>query len=146
MPSDTDRIAGKSGYFIYQGKVIPFTKYTPKVTRKLGDTTDSADYSQFQDMIGTTQIPCTYTIEGSVEGRFRRSSTPAFLISNSLDSLSQIFFVFGLNFLTGESLYSGRCDLSDFQTDVPVDDIVTFTANIRSWGIIAPNTDTGTVG
>ncbi len=139
MASDTDRVAGKNAYLLYNSIRIPIVKITPKVTRKLGDTTDSGDYSSDQDMIGTTQIPCTYTMEASIEGRFRRSSTPSGFLANAFNSLTQIPIVIGINFESGLIWGSGVCDLSDFQTDIPVDDIVNFTANIRSWGIFTPN-------
>ncbi len=139
MAADVDRISGKAGFFTYNDVVIPFTKFTPKVTRTLGNTTDSADYSQSQDMIGTTQIPITYTVDGTIEGRYRKSSTPSVFIANAFNSLTQIPIAFGLDFTTNRTLMSGAADLSDFQVDEPVDEIVTWSCSVKSWGIWTPN-------
>ncbi len=139
MSVDTQRISGKAGFLTYNGVIIPFTRLTPKVARKLGDTTDSADYDQDSDMIGTTQIPVTYTFSATLEGRFRRATTPTSFIANAFNSLTQIPIEIGLDFVTGLTWGSGLCDLSNFQTDEPVDDIVNWSADIVSWGIFTPN-------
>lgn len=137
--ADTDRLTGKASYLTFNGVNIPITKMTPKVTRKLPDSTDSGDYSSAQDMIATTQIPCTYTVEGAIEGRFRKSVTPAQFLANSFTSITQIPIVLGLD--ASPTIWgTGVCDISDFSTDIPVEDIVNFTANIKSWGAFTPNT------
>ncbi len=140
MSVDTQRLSGKAGYLTYNGVIIPFTKMTPKVTRKLGDTTDSADYYEDQDMLATTQIPVAYTMNATLEGRFRRASTPSVFIANAFNSLTQIPITIGLDYITGEAWGHGLCDLSNFQTDEPVDDIITWSADIQSWGKFLPNT------
>ena len=136
--ADTDRISGKQSYWTFNGVNVPITKMTPKVTRKLGDSTDNGDYNSAQDMIATTQIPVTYTMEGAMEGRFRKSVVPSALIGNAFTSLSQIPIALGLD--ASPTLFGhGLCDISDFTCDVPVDDIVNYTCNVKSWGQFTPN-------
>ena len=136
--ADTDRLSGKASYFTFNGVNIPFTKLTPKVTRKLGDSTDSGDYNIVQDMIGTTQIPVTYTVEGTVEGRFRKSIIPSTILAQLFTSLTQIPIVVGLD--ASPTIWGhGLCDISNFQTDIPVDDVVNFSCDIKSWGSFTPN-------
>ena len=138
MPTNTDRLSGKASYFTFNGVNIPITKMSPKVVRKLGDSTDSGDYISAQDMIGTTQIPVTYTVEGAIEGRFRKSVTPSSFLAIAFTSATQIPVVIGLD--ASPTIWGhGVCDISDFATEDPVDDVVTFTCNIKSWGQWTPN-------
>jgi len=134
-----DRLSGKAAYWTWGGTTIPITKITPKVTRKLGDTTDSGDYDATGDMLPTTQIPVGYTVEATIEGRFRYSTTPSVLLQFLFQSATQITCVFGLDINNSTIWGSGLFDVSDFQTDIPVDDIVTYTATIRSYGVFTPN-------
>ncbi len=138
MPT-VDRIAGKASYFDYNGTTIPINKATCKVTRKLGDTTDSGDYDTTADMIATTQLPCTYTLEGTIEGKFRRSSTPGVIIAGLFSSLTNIPIIFGLDLVAGTILGHGNFDISDFSCEIPVDDIISFSASIKSNGTFTPN-------
>ena len=55
--ADTDRLTGKQSFFTFNGVTVPIVKVTPKVNRKLADSTDSGDYNGSQDMLATTQIP-----------------------------------------------------------------------------------------
>lgn len=136
--ADTDRLTGKASYFTFNGVNIPFTKLTPKVTRKLADSTDSSDYNGTQDMIATTQIPAAYTVEGTMEGRFRLSVIPSTILAGLFTSVTQLPIVIGLN--ASPTVWGhGLCDISNFQTDIPVDDIVTWTCDVKSWGVFTPN-------
>ncbi len=134
---DFDRRSGKACYFTFGGLDIPIVKMTPKVTRKLGDTTDNGDYDEDQNMVATTQIPCTYTNEATIEGRFRVSTTPSSWLTRLFTGASNIDIVFGID---NDNIWgSGAFDISDFSTDIPVDDIVNYTATVRSNGIMTPN-------
>lgn len=136
--ADTDRLSGKAGYFTFSGTNIPFTKIEPSVDRKLGDTTDSGDYNSSQDMIGTTQIPVAYTVKATVEGRFRISVIPSTFLTAAFTSLTQIPIFIGLNALPTVWGH-GACDISNLKTSIPVDDIVTFSCDVVSWGAFTPN-------
>lgn len=136
--ADTDRLSGKASSFTFNGVPIPITKFTPKVVRGMADSTDSGDYSATQDMLCKTQIPVTYQVEASVEGRFRKSITPSAFIANAMTSATQIPITLGLD--ASPTIWGhGVCDIFNFQTDVPVDDIVTFTCDVKSWGAFTPN-------
>src|SRR5271166_4014734 len=125
-----DRLTGKASYFTYGGVNIPITKMTPKVTRALATSTDSSDYNVTADMIGPTQIPVSTMVEGTIEGRFRRSTIPTAILAYLATSSTQVPCVFGLD-LAPTIWGSGLFDISDFSTDVPVEDMVTFTATVR---------------
>jgi hypothetical protein len=136
--ADLDRLSGKQSYFMLGGVKVPITKVDPTVTRKLGDTTDSGDYNTTQDMLPTTQIPCTYTLEASVEGRFRKSVTPTSFLEIAFTSGTQIPIVIGLD--ASPTIWGhGACDIANFKTSIPVDDIITFSCDIKSWGTFTPN-------
>jgi hypothetical protein len=132
-----DRLTGKASYFLFQGTAIPITKATPKVTRKLADSTDNGDYDTTTDMIYPTQIPVTVKTELAIEGRYRKSSTPAAIMSLLYSDATQIPIVLGLD--SGSIWGHGVADISDFQTDIPVDDTVTFTCNVMAYGKFIPN-------
>jgi hypothetical protein len=134
--ADTDRIVGNQSFLTFNGSNIFITKITPKITRKLADSTDNGDYNSGQGMIANTQIPVSYYMEGAIEGRFRLSTTPGFL-AQAVTNLTQIPIVIGLGLSTIWG--HGLCDISDFSDDIPVEDIVTFSANIKSWGEWTPN-------
>jgi hypothetical protein len=134
-----DRLTGKASYFLLGSAAtqIPITKATPKVTRKLADTTDSGDYQSTPDMIFPTQIPVSAPLEMAIEGRYRFSSTPSAIVALLATSATNIPVVLGLN--SGAIWGHGNFDISDFQSDIPFDDTVTYTCNIRSNGQWVPN-------
>jgi len=134
--ADTDRLSGKASYWTFNGVVIPITKQDIGFVREMGKTTDSNDYSVSQDMLAHTQIPIAYQVEGSIEGKFRFTSAPQ-LISIAVTSLTQIPCVFGLN---GSAVMGhGLFDLFNFKISDPVEEIVTYSADVKSWGAFSPN-------
>ena len=132
-----DRLSGKVASWIINSIKIPITKMTPKITRALGDTTDSADYDSVGDMIAKTQIPISYYVEASVEGRFRKAYIPSSLLAILFTSATNLPVTFALD--TGTIWGHGNFDISDFQTDVPVEEIVTYSCTIKSNGVFTPN-------
>lgn len=131
-----DRLTGKASYFTYGGAQIPITKYTAKSTRTLADTTDSADYDSGNNIIYKSQIPVSEQMELSVEGNFYLSITNQTLLTAILTGVNEVPVVLGLN--AGALFGSGNFDISDFSTDVPVEDTVKWTATFRSNGPFNP--------
>jgi hypothetical protein len=132
-----DRLTGKASYFLFNGNQVPITKVTPKVTRKLADTTDSGDYVSTADMLFPTQLPVSVGTEFAIEGRYRKSSTPAGLVATLYTDATSVTALFGMD--AGTIWGHGSFDISDFQTDSPVDDTVTFTCSMKSNGQFFPN-------
>ena len=137
-PPDVDRTSGKASFWIFNTVQIPITKQDVSYTREMGKTTDSADYNATQDMLAHTQIPIAYQIEGSIEGRFRYSSTPG-LIAFAVTSSSGFPCVLGLNSNTSAVQGHGLVDIFNLKVSVPTEDICTYTADIKSWGSWVPN-------
>lgn len=132
----TNKLTGKAAYLTISGTQIPFTKIGAKTERKLADATDSTDYDVATDLIWPTQLPVSASIELSVEGRYNLVSTPGTVIATLYSGATAVPCVFGLS---GSAIYGhGNFDLSNFQADVPVDDIVTFTASLKSNGKFTP--------
>jgi hypothetical protein len=131
-----DRLTGKASFINFGGSLLGITKATPKVNRKLADTTDSGDYFQSPDMLFPTQIPVSAPLELAIEGRYRFSSTPS-IVALLGTSATDIPIVIGLNLAAvwGHGVF----DISDFETDIPVDDVVTFTCTAKSNGQWTPN-------
>ena len=135
--ADTDRLSGKGSYWTFNGAAIPITENDVDYVREMGKTTDSADYNESQDMLTHTQIPVAYQVAGSIKGRFRISTTPG-LISAAVTSLTQIPCVFGLNSQVVQG--HGVMDLFNLKITTSVEDIVNYTADMKSWGQWYPNT------
>jgi hypothetical protein len=136
--ANTDRPSGKASYFTYNQVNIPITKMDATLERKMGDTTDNGDYNATQDLVWTTQIPCTGKVTGTMEGRFRLSITPLSIMAGLFTSLTQIPIVIGIN-LTPTVWGHGLCDISNFKTSIPVEDVITWTCDFVSWGSFTPN-------
>ena|SRR5271157_127302 len=134
--ADTDRLSGKASYWTFNGVVIPITKQDVNYVRDMGKTTDSNDYNVSQDMLTHTQIPIAYQVEGSIEFRYRFTSSPG-LVNTAVTSLTQIPCVFGLN---GSAVHGhGLVDLFNLKFSDPVEEIVNGTADVKSWGAWTPN-------
>lgn len=132
-----DRLTGKASYLSINGVFVPITKYSPKTTRNLPDTTDNGDYNSNTDLVYHTRIPVSVDMELSVEGRYRISVTPVAIMNILFTGANAIPVVLGLD--AGHLYGHGNFDLADFSTDVPVEDVVTFTCTLRSNGIFTPN-------
>jgi hypothetical protein len=133
----SDRLTGKASAFFYNGIPIPITKATHKATRDLANTTDNGDYVQQIDLLTPTQIPTAVTTEFAIEGRYRKSSTPSAIIAALYTGVTAVPAQLYLDASTLAG--HGNFDISEFQTDCPDDDVVTFTANMKSNGQFTPN-------
>jgi hypothetical protein len=133
-----DRIAGLQSFFNFGGAIIPITKMTPEVDRKLADSTDSSDYNSTANILGPTQIPVSAMMKASIEGRFHKSVVPSAVMSMLFTGATQIPCQIGLD-LSPTMWGHGLIDLSNFRTDIPVDDVVNFTAQIQSYGLWQAN-------
>lgn len=132
-----DRTTGKASYFVFNGVNIPITKYTPKTTRNLPDSTDSGDYNSNTDLICHTRIPVSVDMELSVEGRYRFSVTPSGIMSVLFTGINALPVQLGID--AGHLFGHGLFDLGDFSCDVPIEDIVTFSCTLKLNGIFTPN-------
>jgi hypothetical protein len=127
------KITGKAGSFTFNGTVIPFKKWSPKVTRKLADTTDSADYDTTTDMIHESQLPVSLSQELSIEGNFNTTTTDAQIITNLYSGAAAVPVI--LKISPSVIFGHGNFDLSDFSMDNPVDDTATWSATLKSNGV-----------
>lgn len=132
-----DRLTGKASAFSFGGALFAITKATPKITRKLADTTDSGDYNSTNDMIYPTQLPVSAAVELSIEGRYRKSSVPSGIVATLFTGVFAVPVQLALD--AGSLFGHGNFDISDFQADIPVEDTVTFTCTMKSAGQFTPN-------
>lgn len=132
-----DKRTGKESYFIYDGSMIPFYRINLRVTRTVAVCTDNGDYDAQADMIGPTQIPVSAVCEGTVEGRYRASTTPKALVAQLFTGITAVPCVFGLDSQT--VIGSGTFDITDYSQDAPVDDVVNFSCTLRSNGLFRPS-------
>lgn len=132
-----DKRTGKESYFIYNGTQIPIVQVDVRVTRNLATCTDSSDYDGTADLIGPTQIPVSAVFEGTIQGRYRHSTTPKALIAKLFTGITAVPCTFGLdsNSLVG----TGDFDISDYNQSMPVEDVVNFSCTVRSNGLFRPS-------
>lgn len=132
-----DRLTGKASYFLFGGVQIPITKAHHKADRKLADTTDNGDYQQSTDMIAPTQLAVSIGTEFAIEGRYRKSVIPGTIIQALYNSVpGGVLASLGLDAST--VVGHGYFDLSDFTTEDPVDDTVTYSCTMKSNGPFTP--------
>jgi len=131
-----NKLTGKASYVLLNNTQIPITKYSPKVTRTLADSTDSTDYDATIDMINMSQLPVTLSQELSVEGKWNLANTNQALLTMCYSGITAVPVVLGLN--AGALFGSGLFDMSDFSADSPINDTITFTCTLRSNGKFTP--------
>ncbi len=127
-----DRLTGKSGYLVFGGINVPITKWSMKTNRNLPDSTDNGDYNGGDDQIYHTRIPVSVDSDVSIEGRYRKSVMPASLVAVLFTGANAVPTTLGLD---TQTVYGhGNFDLMDFTCDLPIEDMVTFTATLKSNG------------
>ena len=131
--SVTNKLTGKASSITYSGTSLPITKFTPSVTRTLADATDSTDYDSGTDMLWESQIPVKLAQTVKVEGRYNTSTIPSTIISDLYTGNAAVTVTFTLK--TGTIVGHGTYDLSDYEQDVPVDDIVTYSCTLKLNGV-----------
>jgi hypothetical protein len=137
ITSIPDKRTGKQSYFRYGGTTIPIYRVNVRVTRNVATCTDSSDYDEQADLIGPTQIPVSAICEGTIEGRYRQSTTPSTLIENLFTGVTAVPCIFGLDSQT--VVGSGTFDITDYTQDMPIEDVVNYSCTVRSNGLFRPN-------
>lgn len=132
-----DKAPGMRSYVVYGGVTLPVTRTNLRVTRNLADCTDSSDYDGDADIIGKTQLPISAVCEGTIEGRYRRSTTPSAVVAGLFTGVIGVPMQFGLD--SGTVVGHGYFDISEFSQDMPVEDVVNWTCTVRSNGLFVPN-------
>lgn len=127
------KVAGKAGSFKYAGVILSMKKWTAKVTRDLADTTDSDDYDAGTDMLYKSQVPVALQVEANIEGFFDLNSTDATIVTSLYSAATKVAVVLGIN--ASVTFGHGPFDLSDFEVDAPIDDVVTWKATAKSNGL-----------
>jgi len=80
-----------------------------------------------------SQLPVSLQTEISIEGFFDTSATHAAIISQLYSGATAVPVI--LNLATSTIFGHGNFDISDFETDVPTDESVTFSATLKSNGV-----------
>jgi hypothetical protein len=127
------KLEGKAGTITYGAASINWTKITEKVTRELGDTTDSTNYDAGSNMLWQAQLPVKLGLEYSIEGWFDTTLTPAAFVGTLFSASGPFNLLFTL--VSGTIVGHGNFDLSDFELGAPIDNTVTFSATLKSNGV-----------
>lgn len=128
----SDKLTGKASGVTFNGTALYITKYAPKVTRTLVPTTDSGDYDADSDLLHETQLAVKVSMELTVEGYYRKSQTDNAVIAALYSGAAALPVVLRLD--AGSLFGHGNFDLSEFSSEVPLEDKVTWTATLKSNG------------
>lgn len=128
---------GKASAMSFGGTTLPITKYTPKVNLNLVEATDSTNYDAGTDTLYEDWLSAKFGMELAVEGKYNSSTIPSSLIANIFAGVATAAVV--LNRDAGDLFGHGNFKISDYQEDVPVDDIITYTCNLKIIGKFTPN-------
>ena len=127
------KLAGKAGTFSYNGTLIPFKVMKPKVATEYADNTDSSNYDVTTNLVHKAQTPVTTQVELSIEGMFDLNTTDSTLITQLYSGAAAVPVIINLN--STKVFGHGNFDLTDFEASIPIDDMVTFTASLKSNGV-----------
>lgn len=131
------KLSGKASKFDYGANTLFITKYSPKVTRKLADTTDTADYDPANDILRESYIPVRVGMELSVEGNMDLDKIPTTLFTDVLNGGAAVTAT--LHHDAGTLDGHGGFLITDFEADHPDDDTVTWKATFKLTGAFTPN-------
>ena len=126
---------GNGMFFTIGGTQLQLEKVSPKVSPKLVDTTDTATYDAVTGLVWQTQKKVAAPVELSIEGNFRKSAVTATFLSACFAGGGPYAVTFGLN--TDWAHFTGSYDISEFQITAQVMEKVTFTATLKSNGVIS---------
>jgi len=127
------KLTGKAGSFVYSGTSIPFTTLKPKVAVDFADSTDSSNYDPASNLVHKSQIAATTQIELGIEGWFDLNTTDQVLIAALYSAGPPVLATIYL--MPGKVLGHGYFDLESLECEVPIGDMVKFTASLKSNGV-----------
>lgn len=127
------RLTGGSQSLTLDGQVIHITTATPSATKNMANPTDTSDYDPVTKMLMVPNIPISVETSFDCEGYYRLSETPANIIS-LIYSADPIPLVFKLD--ATHQLIAGDFHMTDYSSDHPTDDLVTFSCTLVPEGAV----------
>lgn len=147
MPNkvEKDRRTGKQGRFVLSDAeadlkgAIPFTSWELDVTRTFQDRTSTTQYSATYETIFPAWVPVSTSGAAHVKGRYRTSSTPAFLVAELFqnDRPVRVQFDIGPN----DPYMDFYAWIEKLVMTVEAEGIVNFSCDLRSEGEITELSD-----
>lgn len=130
----SDSVTGKAGGLLVAGSGLTFTKWTAKPKKQYAKSTDSSNYDAGSGRLCSAQVAGEENLEGTIEGFWSRSQTPALIARIKSDTPVAIV----LKIDQATTFASFNADLSEFAVDlaVPGAELVPFTCNFMSNGLI----------
>jgi hypothetical protein len=130
------KITGKGQFLTLNGTRVNVTKITPKVDRKMADTTDSANYDATSDMLQQSQVAVKVGTTLAVEGWFYDNATNAALVTYVYSGGGPVPVV--ANISATVIFGHGNFDITSFECDQPIDDTVGVKFELMSSGVFTP--------
>ena len=132
----TQSKTGRFGGATVRTNSVAITKWTCKIIKEFADSTDSGGYDAATTQTWGSQAPGVLRLEGSIEGNFDFSGTTDANFIQTFKSEGPYATV--LAFDKSNNFANGNFDYTDVEcaVEVPGSTMITFTANIKSNGVI----------
>jgi predicted secreted protein len=113
---------------------VPIRMWSARVSRKHSDVTSSVHFDPESNVVWEAALPCAASMEVRVEGVFRLTVLPATVMAALYDGAA--FSRVKLGFDKLNPFCEGVFSVSDFLPVNPIDDVVSFAAVLRSYGVV----------
>jgi predicted secreted protein len=127
------KMTGKDGAFTYSAAELTITQWSASFTVNQADTTGSDCFDTNSNLVYKQQLPTTGSWEISIEGPWNPSDgntedIPAFNAAGNGTANCTLVTV------TNSTFFSGPVSVSSFEITVPLEDAVTYSATLMSYG------------
>jgi hypothetical protein len=130
------KVTGQANSFTYNGNTVYTTKVTPKVERKMADSTDTGNYDPTSGLIHKSQLPVTTQTTIDFEGFYYTDTTNAQVLADLYAATAARPVVVKIN--GTNTLGHGNADLTSLEVGIVADDIVTVKGTLMSNGVWTP--------
>jgi hypothetical protein len=131
------KMTGKASYINYKGTKLWITKVAPKFDPKLADSTDSADYDPTTQLLYPSQLQVSVGTELSIEGYYDANGNQNALMTDLFNgSAGPQSVTLGRD--AGSIVGSGNFNISGYEEEEPIDDMITYKCTLKSNGKFTP--------
>jgi predicted secreted protein len=127
------KMSGKSGTFSYSNSTVTITQWTASQSVNQADTTGSDCYDTNSNLVHKQQIPTSSSWEISIEGPWNPTDGNTQLLA-AYNAAGNGTANCSLVTITNSTFFSGVVSVSSFELTVPLEDTVTYSATLMSYG------------
>ncbi len=139
MPIDRERLSGKNGYIrviddANRRIAVPIVSWEAEITTIFQELTTSCNYSPQDGVVYKSSVPSTRSLAATIQGFYRRSNTPEFVIRKLYDGNAPFRVELGYSPL--DPFVDMWAWIESFRTTNPILETVRFSCSLRSEGTI----------